>query len=485
MKHALAQILRCRTFASAANAPGGKHVAVRWFARLRRLGQCALLAALLGSLATSRVLATNGTWITTTFGGLWSNLANWSGGTIADGADGTADFSTLNITANEGIILDSGAQSALWHSATLYRATTGLSATMAAPPISSTFAVSSGSPVIMVNNQTATFNLGVDGSIAAKSGPGTLILTGSWDDTGFGLYITAGTVSLAKTSSSSVHGIGTGGLAITGGTVQLAGTGGDQISDQAAVTINSGTLDFNGKSEAIDALSGGGGIITNTAAGTTSQLTIGASGGSGIFSGVVQNGAGGQGAMSITKTGSGMITLTANNTFTGAVTVNNGTLALTGTNSFTGGASAQGGGTLVLTGNNTFTGGVTAHGGTIQVPIVNNANTAGPLGKTSSVTLGYTEGSGTLEYTGGTASSNMPLTFATGGFSFTVCTIQVDTPNANLALSGLISGSGPLIKSGPGTLTLTGNNLFTGGLTIAAGTLSVPLVNNGVSGPPW
>src|SRR6516162_5196571 len=64
---------------------------------------CATITCL--SMA-SRLFATDGTWTTTTTGGTWSDPTNWSGGTIADGADATADFSTLNITVNNIVNMD-------------------------------------------------------------------------------------------------------------------------------------------------------------------------------------------------------------------------------------------------------------------------------------------------------------------------------------------------------------------------------------------
>src|ERR1039458_3653312 len=69
-------------------------------------------AALAACLAPSVSLAVSGTWNPTGFtgangSGLWSTIANWSANLVADGADNTADFSTLNITADTTVSLDS------------------------------------------------------------------------------------------------------------------------------------------------------------------------------------------------------------------------------------------------------------------------------------------------------------------------------------------------------------------------------------------
>jgi hypothetical protein len=36
--------------------------------------------------------------------GSWANATNWNNGVIADGADNTADFSTLDITTTNSIV---------------------------------------------------------------------------------------------------------------------------------------------------------------------------------------------------------------------------------------------------------------------------------------------------------------------------------------------------------------------------------------------
>ena len=116
---------------------------------------------------------------------------------------------------------------------------------------------------------------------------------------------------------------------------------------------------------------------------------------------------------------------------------------------------------------NTFTGGISVEQGTLQIASINNAATNGVLGNNTSIGLGTISQTATLEYTGSTALSNMPFTLAGAGSG----AFQIDSAATNLTLTGAIGGNGTLVKSGSGTLTLGGNNTFTGGVTINAGTL--------------
>ncbi|WP_446694699.1 autotransporter-associated beta strand repeat-containing protein, partial [Rhodopseudomonas telluris] len=116
------------------------------------------------------------------------------------------------------------------------------------------------------------------------------------------------------------------------------------------------------------------------------------------------------------------------------------------------------------------------------------------LGKTGTGTLTLT---GDSFYTGGTTISGGTLQLGNGGTSGSItgditnnATLTVNRSNGT-SLGGVISGTGQLVKLGGGILALLGNNTYTGGTTISAGTLRVgngatsgsivgDVVNNGV-----
>ena len=92
-------------------------------------------------------------------------------------------------------------------------------------------------------------------------------------------------------------------------------------------SVNTGaTFDLNGHNETIAGLNGGG-VVTNNAASTTSTVTVGFGGANGVFSGALQNGAG---TTALSKTGSGTLTLSGLNTYSGATVINDGTVRLQG-----------------------------------------------------------------------------------------------------------------------------------------------------------
>lgn len=103
----------------------------------------------------------------------------------------------------------------------------------------------------------------------------------------------------------------------------------------------------------------------------------------------------------------------------------------------------SGGGTTILTGTNSFSGGTTVSGGTLQLG--NGFVSGHELGTSSSVTVG-----GTLAFDG----------------------------TNNVVFNDTISGSGYVTQEGTGSLTLGGNNSYSGGTTLNGGSLIVASMND-------
>ncbi|TDI60640.1 MAG: autotransporter domain-containing protein [Alphaproteobacteria bacterium] len=171
-----------------------------------------------------------------------------------------------------------------------------------------------------------------DGTLSlVKTGPGTLILSGSNTYSG-GTTLTAGTLTLQ---------------------------GGSALSDTGTVVVNGGTLQLDA-SEGIGTLSGTAGVISLGA----NILTVNQSA-SGTYSGTI-TGTGG-----LTKDGTATLTLSGINTYTGSTAINGGTLLNNGslTSDITIALGATYGGTGTLTGN-ISTSGTVAPGASIGTTTV-------------------------------------------------------------------------------------------------------------------
>ncbi len=219
----------------------------------------------------------------------------------------------------------------------------------------------------------------------------------------------------------------------------------------------------------------GGGAITPTTAGAAVvaaggiRLSTGNNlGTTGILNGsatVLNILTAGTGAITLPSAGAGQLHV---NTGSGSIVnnapiINNGG-ALTLVKSGSGGPALGNGnistaGTMVLNGVNTYTGDTIINAGVLRIGTNGTAN-------------GATLGSG--NYAGN-------ITIDAGAM------LWVST-NANQTLSGVISGEGALMKSYSGTLTLSGNNTYTGRTSISpsttagAGILVVSSLNSVVGG---
>jgi fibronectin-binding autotransporter adhesin len=176
-----------------------------------------------------------------------------------------------------------------------------------------------------------------------KVGPGTVQLTGSTSNTYTGTTtVNAGTLELAKSAfNGAIAGplvIGDGVGTTATGVVRLLAS--HQIADSAGVTVtSSGLLDIGSTADDIGSLTGSGQVLLSTG----DLLGIGANNTSTVFSGLI-SGDGGR----VNKNGSGTLTFTNDNTYTGRTEVFSGTLVVNG--SQPGSRIVLGGGTLAGTG---------------------------------------------------------------------------------------------------------------------------------------
>ena len=160
----------------------------------------------------------------------------------------------------------------------------------------------------------------------SKWGAGTLVLGGTALNDNFQFYAREGSVELAKTGAAANYAV----LNLMGvqsnTVVRLTGNNGNQIG--GSVTLDGGILDLNGHSETIGALASTlsvGSVVTNGGS-PAATLTVGDGGASSLFSGRITDGTS---ALTLAKTGSGTLTLSAESiAYTGGTQVEGGTLRI-------------------------------------------------------------------------------------------------------------------------------------------------------------
>ena len=295
------------------------------------------------------------------------------------------------------------------------------------------------------NQSGGTDNVGSNGiNLGSFSGAnGTYTLSGGT------LSVTGGTYLSYK---------GTGVFTQSGGTATLGG-----VYFVGGASTAKGTLNLNGGTLNVPSIAlgdTGGGTSTFNFNGGTLQPT--SSNGTTFFPNVL--------TAANVRNGGAIINTAGFNVTVGQRLVHS---TLGGDNATDGGLTKSGTGTLTLSGANTYTGPTTVNGGTLQVGVASVAGTSGALGLNSAVSLANVAGTtlalnnlntqiGSLTG-GGTTGGNVTLGSAT---------LTVGGNNTSpAAYAGVISGTGGLTKNGTGTLTLSGANTYNGATTVSAGTL--------------
>ena len=450
---------------------------------------------------------TGGIW-TTNASGNWGTNNNWSGGAVASGASYLADFSTINITANTTVTLDSARTVGGLRFGDLAGAQTW---TLSGANTLTLDAGGANTPTIAVNQNTATISTPLSGSYGfTKTGGGTLTLSGA-NALGGSLTVSNGTVNIsggtsAFGGSTSTIGYltGSGNLTLTGGSLALAGElkvgGSDQNGPQfvatGAVSVANATLSVGSLTVAR------GNYLDNTMSGT---VTVN-SGGTVISTNDV--------IVQFAGTGSGKLVLNGGNfiigptaarwlmigyfdTGAGELDITNGNLFLENGSSLKMCRSGNTGGNVVnqVGGNVTFysDAGVTVgggnldlnyagaatstntynlNGGTLTVPqIVSSSSSAARVFNFNGGTLKAAAAGASFFAAGVAGSANVRNSGAkidTAGFNVTI-----GQPLQHSSISGDSATDGGLTKNGAGTLTLAGTNTYSGSTTINAGTLAL------------
>src|ERR1039457_109065 len=260
----------------------------------------------------------------------------------------------------------------------------------------------------------------------------------------------------ALTFSGASPSLTVSGAMLLGSTTDVAAAG--TVTFTSGSTLTAGSLTLGGTV--------GNGTLTMTAGGTliAGSFAVGAA------------------AAKTWTPGAGTVVLTGTCTLPSTVFTSFNNLTLSGSANTTTsvGITVTGttsvGGTLTLSGANTFSSGVTlSSGGTLNLNSASALGGAtltingGTLGNTSAGDITLSPNSpqnwnGSFAYAGGAHGLNLGTGAASLGNN---CIVTV---NGNtLTVGGAVSGTGNLTKAGPGTLTLTGDNTYTGTTMIKQG----------------
>ena len=299
-----------------------------------------------------------------------------------------------------------------------------------------------------INSSGSSLNLSYSGTISiADDATLEMNATGA-KDISFGNVTFTGSCTLQKTGTGWIgcgNSVGNVNVNLSAGSLidVQAGTlsngwgRGAWAANQSGLNVASGaTFALQANDVVVDQLTGSGTVQSGlTGYSYSNTLTVGVAGGSGAFSGVIQNG-GGTSVLTLVKSGAGTQTLSGTNTYSGITTINAGTLQATKAAALPQYATAA------------------------KVTIANAATLA----------VNYGGASDWTDTQIGSLLTNNGAGFASGS------SLGFDTTNGSGTYGSNITVTNfGLTKTGANTLTLTGTNTYTGTTTVSNGNL---LVNN-------
>jgi autotransporter-associated beta strand protein len=402
--------------------------------------------------------------INRTFAGLTgAGILYGGGGTVTINKASGSDSFSGNIQGGQGLI-KSGGGTLVLSGANTYTGGTLVSA--------GTLQFNSGAVVAggITNNASLVYNFTSDeGMNNTISGTGSLTKTG------------AGVLYLYGEGSTY-----TGATLINQGRLAMSGGGGGLSSNSAVQMVAGTVLDLAGPwapasvSRTFAGLSGAGTVTGNT----TGTFTINkALGSSDTFAGTII------GTVALNKAGAGTLVLSGANTYTGGTLISGGTLDLNGgsvsggiTNnanlvirsdmanvvSGTGSLTKEGSAIAALWNPNSYTGATVVNSGQLML--------AGSGAISQSSTLQIASGA-SVRLTGYFAAADINRTFAgltgAGILYGSGGTVTINKASGSDTFSGDIQGGQGLIKTGAGTLVLSGPNSYTGATMVSGGELVI------------
>ena len=448
-------------------------------------------------------------------------FSNTSGSYTLSADSGSAGFDAASRLAVNGSIVNNSTSAQTINMALGFDAERTIDAAAGDMTFGGTISNGVGLIFTGVSNNTVSGVVSGAGTIA-KTGTGTLVLSGANDYTG-ATTISNGVLQIANATALGTTAAGT--TVVSGATLDLNGqaVGAEALSLAGTGVGGNGALINSSASAA--SLSGAITLTGNSTIGTTGDLTL-----TGVLSG----------GFSLTKTGAATLTLDANNTYSGgtvvsagvvladtdtgfgsgAITINGGGIGSTGARTignnlvaggdfFMSGVTVYngtldlGGATRAITFSNKATlngiisnGGLTINAGGIATDIVmDSVNTyTGPTtingGELILTNDGSLSASTAVDLTGSAGTAALDIEFitadsttigslaASNNASATTVVLGSKTliaggNNNNTTFNGAMSGTGGFTKVGTGTMTIGAASSYTGATTISNGEIAL------------